>query len=580
MELTLAMKTQLLSLLACFALAALMQSAGAAGVGAPRREWHVSQRELAGIGGDLQLRTIGEAAERVQPGDTVVIHGGTYRERVVVEQSGTPENPIRFVAAQGEWVVVTGADLITHWEQAEQERRIFRTHWPHRFIAWSKTGTHPSDDYHLLIGRAEQVFLNGYPLHQVLSRDQMSRGTFYVDLDGQLLYVWGYSDETLDEGARVEASTRDVIWESKGDHIHVRGLRFRYAANHAQQGAVQFSGDHGVVEDCVFEKTNASGAAFTGEDIVVRRCTFQDNGQIGFSASRAHNLRMTGCTVRSNNTKGFNRDWEAGGNKLCLSRGVVLESSTFVENRGIGIWFDIGNEDCTVRNCLIADNEDAGIFYEISYGLHAHDNVITGNGFADSPGAWGVSAGVSISSSPGCVIERNLVVGNKEGFSFREQERTTPRIGQGRAGHPIWNHDEIVRSNVLAYNRDAQVWGWFDIEDERHWPAAAQQGEAARGGGDLSLEKLDLKFQSNAYYAAPGQGLLNWGVPWREHREYASLDDVRRELELDEGGAVTQPGFADYAARDLRVPADSTIVSMGCYPRGPVPGVTLGTIPR
>ena len=46
-----------------------------------------------------------------------------------------------------------------------------------------------------------------------------------------------------------------------------------------------------------------------------------------------------------------------------------------------------------MRNCLIADNEDAGIFDEISYSLHALDNVIVGNGFNETPGAWGSCVG-------------------------------------------------------------------------------------------------------------------------------------------------------------------------------------------
>jgi len=551
--------------------------------------WHVSQQELPGIAEEAQFRTISEAAARVEPGDTVLIHGGTYRERVVVEKSGTAERPIRFVAAIGEHVVVTGADEITTWEQADSEKHIYRAPWPYDFITWEKTHTHPSDEYHLVIGRAEQVFVDGYLLHQVLSRDEMSRGTFYVDLDARHLYVWGHSDQVLGRRTRVEASTRDVIWDLRGDYVHVRGLRFRYAANRAQQGAAQFRGDHNVIEDCVFQRTNGCGAVFGGEGIVARNCTFQDNGQLGFGAGRAHHLLMTGCTVRNNNTKGFDRGWEAGANKIVFSRGVVIENSSFLENRGHGLWFDIGNEDCEVRNCLLADNEDSGIFYEISYGLHAHDNVIIGNGFADSDGAWGASCGISLSSSPGCVVERNLIVSNKEGFNFREQERATPRIEnasaeeENRPDYPIWNHDEIIRNNVLAYNRDAQVWGWFDIGDQRHWPAATQDPatmESAEGHGvtGLTLEKLNLTFQTNVYYAAPAQGLFNWGVTWGTNRRYAGIAEVRGELSLDSNGVVAEPDFADLTARDLRVHADSALLSMGCYPKGEVPGVRLGVM--
>ncbi len=221
---------------------------------------------------------------------------------------------------------------------------------------------------------------------------------------------------------------RPELLRVEGDHVQIRGIRFRYAANMAQHGAVVLAGRNNRMEDCVVEAMNASGAAFLGEDAIVRRCVFRDNGQMGFGASRAHRLLFTECLVENNNTKNYDRGWEAGGDKLVLCRDAVLERSRFLRNRGTGVWFDIGNTNCTVRQCLIADNDDAGIFYEISFRLLAHDNVIVGNGFAATAGAWGAQAGISLSSSPGCVIERNLIVGNREGFNFREQNRSTPTI--------------------------------------------------------------------------------------------------------------------------------------------------------
>jgi hypothetical protein len=343
---------------------------------------------------------------------------------------------------------------------------------------------------------------------------------------------------------------------------------------------------------------NSCGATFAATGLIVRRSIFQDNGQLGFSANRAHGLLMSECLIRNNNVKGFDRGWEAGGNKLVLCRGAVLEKSRFVNNRGNGIWFDIGNEKCVVRNCLIADNEDAGLFYEISYGLHAHENVIIGNGFAATPGAWGAGAAVSLSSSPDCVIERNLVVGNREGFNFREQSRKTPLIND-RHERPVWNHDEQIRNNVMALNRDAQVRGWFDVDDGRHWPALLQdaaekaQGKAARapaadvpatakesasGPVGLTLEALKLTFANNIYCAQPWQPLFVWGVEWKRHRTYATLDDVRSELKLESGSQTADFLVADPLIRDFRVPRESLMLKMGCYPRGDVPGVKLGIV--
>jgi hypothetical protein len=329
---------------------------------------------------------------------------------------------------------------------------------------------------------------------------------------------------------------------------------------------------------------------------VVRRCVFRDNGQLGFGANAAHNLLFTECRVENNNTKNFSRGWEAGGDKLVLCRNAVIERSQFLRNRGTGIWFDIGNENCVVRQCLIADNEDAGIFDEISYGLHAHDNVIVGNGFAPTGGAWGAQAGITLSSSPESVIERNLIFGNREGFNFREQNRTTIRIG-GKVEEPIWNHDQTIRRNLIADNRDAQIWGWFDMKDGRQWPAknSEQTASPTNNGtkpGDiagaylatnsagqpinLTLEKLRLNFAENAYLADVGQGWFEWGVTWDRHKSYAQLVDFQTDLGIDHGSRVVPVVFANPNAFDFRLRAASMATVKSNYPQGPVPGVILG----
>ncbi len=577
-------------------LGALALSLGGAAAGAvyvvDQRHPQAADQNAGSV--EAPLLTIARAAALVQPGDTVVIRTGIYRETVVVEASGTAAAPIRFVADEAAQVLVTGADVLGDWTPETAAEGVFSTPWPQVFIGWNANRAHPDDAANRVIGRAEQVFVQGYPLHQVLRREELSRGSFWVDQGGQRLLL-RTSQDADPKGLQVEASTRPLIWESKGAHIQARGLRFRYAANAAQAGAAVFRANS-TVEDCSFERMNSVGAAFVGQDTVVRRCVFQDNGQLGFTANQAHQLLFSECVVRNNNTKDYPRGWEAGGNKLCLCRGVVIERSQFLANRGTGIWFDIGNEDCTVRQCLIADNEDAGLFYEISYGLKAHDNVLVGNGFAGTPGAWGADGAIALSSSPGGVLERNLIVGNKEGIQFREQNRRTPRLPDPGAEEPIWNHDAIIRHNLLAYNREAQLWGWFDVGDERHWPKALQEHRADDGKAvadlaagyqakdasgnpvGLTLEHLQLTLRDNLYATQPGQGLLNWGTTWKRHRRYATLDEVHRELGFEEGGRWAAVRFGDVARRDFRVAADSPATTLGCYPQGDVPGVRLGVL--
>jgi hypothetical protein len=230
---------------------------------APPQTWHVAPGELAGLSRESQVRTISEAAVKAGPGDTVVIHGGVYRETVRIERSGTEDRPIRFQAAPGENAVISGADVIREWKREPGSRNVFSAAWPHRFIGWNKSGTHPDDDHHRMIGRCEQVFIAGYSLLQVLERGALSRGTFFVDLDGRRLHVCPRDGADLSrEPPLVEASARDVLWQVKGQHVHLRGLHFRYAANMAQHGAAAFEGDHGVIEDCSFESMISSGAMF------------------------------------------------------------------------------------------------------------------------------------------------------------------------------------------------------------------------------------------------------------------------------------------------------------------------------
>ena len=539
----------------------------------------------ANPGSDAQpLRTISRAAELVQPGDVVKIHSGVFREKVTIKESGTKEQPISFEAAPGAQVVITGADPLTGW--TKETANSFSVSWPFKLF---------QGDDHNPRG-SEQIFVSRQLNRKVPSPTDLTNGTFCVDLASKRLHLFASRNPDDEQAERpIEGATRSETWTVTGSNVHTRGLCFRYAANRAQQAMVRFRGAQAVVEDCIFEWSNSTGASFQAEDIIVRRCLFQDNGQQGFTANRAHRLLMDGCTVQRNNVKNYPRGWEAGGNKLCFTRGAILENCRFLKNHGNGVWFDISNQDCTVRHCLIADNEDAGIFYEISYGLHAHDNVIVGNGLAGTKGAWAADGGVCVSSSPGCVTERNLIAANQQGFCFREQNRTTPRT-DGTQGPevPVWNHDEIVRDNLFLDNRTAQVQGWFDIAGERHWPKAMQTGKAEAGKAKedwaagyqakqdgvapgLSLEDLKITFHANCYAIQPERPFFIWGANWKRKQLFKDLPSLTQALGLeDQRSQIIPPLPMDVDKRDFRLPRDVMKLVEPTYPQGQVPDCLLG----
>lgn len=76
----------------------------------------VSGTDLQAVGSiDKPFQTIARATLFAQPGDTVVLREGVYREQVNMLRSGTPENPITFVAYEDEDVLVTTTEPLTGW---------------------------------------------------------------------------------------------------------------------------------------------------------------------------------------------------------------------------------------------------------------------------------------------------------------------------------------------------------------------------------------------------------------------------------------------------------------------------------
>jgi hypothetical protein len=63
------------------------------------------------------FKTIQKAANLAQPGDTVFVRGGTYRETVRPSRSGTGSSPIAFKAYGSEKVTVSGADVVSGWSR-------------------------------------------------------------------------------------------------------------------------------------------------------------------------------------------------------------------------------------------------------------------------------------------------------------------------------------------------------------------------------------------------------------------------------------------------------------------------------
>ena len=82
-------------------------------------EYHVSKTGLDGSPGteSKPFKTIMAAAKIAQPGDTITVHEGTYRESINPPRGGTSDaKRIVYQAAPGEKVVIKGSEIIKGWQ--------------------------------------------------------------------------------------------------------------------------------------------------------------------------------------------------------------------------------------------------------------------------------------------------------------------------------------------------------------------------------------------------------------------------------------------------------------------------------
>jgi hypothetical protein len=86
-------------------------------MGSSAHVYHVSPSGQAPSGASGTFSTLAIAQASAQSGDTVWLHGGTYRTILKPVRSGAPGSPIVFVAYPGDVPVVTGLDSIGGWSQ-------------------------------------------------------------------------------------------------------------------------------------------------------------------------------------------------------------------------------------------------------------------------------------------------------------------------------------------------------------------------------------------------------------------------------------------------------------------------------
>jgi alpha-N-arabinofuranosidase len=187
------------------------------------------------------LRTIQHAADLAQPGDTVTVHAGVYRERVNPPRGGESDTKrIVYQAASGEQVVITGSEAVKKWEKVQDG--VWKATIPNAlfgsFNPFAELITGDWFDAKGRIHHAGAVYLNGDWLTEAVSCEEVLKPMtatplWFASVDKTSTVIWAQFKGVDPNAQQVEVNARRTVFypDKPGrDFITVRGFTLRNAA--------------------------------------------------------------------------------------------------------------------------------------------------------------------------------------------------------------------------------------------------------------------------------------------------------------------------------------------------------------
>ena len=462
------------------------------------------------------FRTIQRAADLAQPGDTVLVAPGIYRERIAPPRGGQEGKPITFQAVKPHEAIVRGSDVwAPKWQKVSAgiyagkvEEALF-TDSAHRDganpfrIPSSSTpyGREGQPEFERKYPNSDKTL--NYNLGQVFVADEIytqepkesalkaKSRTWRYDAATGVLAIHFPDDKP--QSHVVEITTKRRLFaphQRQLQHIVVDGFTFERCGNqyptnfweaehpewqHAGMVGTR-SGKFWIIRNNIIRFANGIGLDFGNEgneafDLetgtngkatgarghLIEGNVISDNGAAGTASYNGSNLIIRANTFERNNRLMFTgkKRWESAGLKLHNPNNSVIEGNLIRDNYVLwGIWCDGGaGQDTRIAGNTII-HQGVGIDFEIG---SAKPCVVENNILIEN------DIGVRTRESGGVSIQHNLFVGTKTVDVEFSLERK--RSGSWSAAHCAVRENLLIGSKGLLLKLTAP--DQFQSEDRK-----------------------------------------------------------------------------------------------------------------
>lgn len=454
-------------------------------------------------------KTLRYAMTQLKPGDHLQIAAGTYRDALVfpakpwtridakaidtgnISDAYLLKPALTTIEGKGQ-VLIKGSVVVRDWHALgdgrytktweDETQQVFINDKALTQVGGTIFDGFPEKKDHVLLA-LHQSQKGIWPGRLAGNQDKMPDNSFYYDRDNKTLYI---KSSVADFNKQtVEVSTLHTLLSGQGlTDILVKNLAFQHSntSTKTRGGLVSLSGLRITLENLRVSHADSIGFGLIGDDIVMKDSSANYCGQLGINA-RGKRMQLIDNETSYNNTRGFNKLWEAGGAKFTSNGGLqdsLVSGHKALSNMGDGIWFDWKNRNNTLRDSLTAYNQGFGIHYEASDRGLIINNVSVAN----------TERGIYLPHSSHSIIAYNLVGANgMQGIAIIDEGR---KDDQGQFDFSARGNK--VFSNVIAWNADPLVMPTKIADNQSDGNIFIGDADQTKVGlGWINMFKIDLQ---------------------------------------------------------------------------------------